>query len=287
VTTDPRVAVVGLGQMGAGIARNLERAGLLAAVHDIRPDACDAFSAEALSGQALADKSDIVLFVVPTTSQVGASMDGCTGSALIIDLTTSAPAQSEAMSENLGQRGFAYLDAAMTGGAAGADAGRLTLMVGGDDRHVAQAKPVFDVIAEKAFHLGPAGSGHAMKLVHNLILHSAFLATCEGLRLADRAGLDLNTAVDVLNAGNARSFVTEVRFPRDILSGDMNARSTIANLAKDLGLAGDFAASHDAPAPYTELTTRLLLSAMDAGHSGTDFSHLFPLYETLHTQADQ
>ncbi|MFV2033965.1 MAG: NAD-binding protein [Halocynthiibacter sp.] len=97
-----------------------------------------------------------------------------------------------------------------------------------------------EAISGKIIHLGPAGSGHAMKLVHNMILHSNFLATCEGLRMAERAGLDVARAVEVLNAGNARSFVTEVRFPRDILSGTMNARSVVANLEKDLGLAVEF-----------------------------------------------
>lgn len=278
---DPRVGVVGLGQMGRGIARNLQANGLLVAVHDTNSDAVTDIAVPQLAGQALVDASDIILFAVPSTAEIRTELEACTGTSLIVDLTTSSPEQSTGLAGDLETQGFAYIDAAMTGGASGADEGTLTLMIGGADEDVARCGPVFAAIASQRFHLGPIGSGHAMKLVHNLILHSAFMATCEGLCLAERAGLDLDKAVDVLNAGNARSFVTETRFPRDILSGTMNARSVISNLSKDLGLAASFAATHSAPAPYTNLTETLLSAATKNGHEKTDFSHLFPLFDSL------
>ena len=200
---------------------------------------------------------------------------------VIVDLTTSDPAHSRALAQDLSDRGLRLVDAAMTGGAAGADAGTLTLMLGGAEADIDRVRPVLQAIASRLFHLGPVGAGHAMKLVHNLILHSAFLATCEGLHLAERAGLDLDRAVEVLNAGNARSFVTEVRFPRDILSGTMNARSVVANLEKDLGLAQDMAAGLSARIPFGAMTRAVLVKALALGHGGTDFSHLFPLYEDI------
>lgn len=282
-----RTAVVGLGQMGRGIARNLDSHQVLVAANDVNKDA---FAAADFSGrvrnadiaQMLSDV-DIIVFAVPSTQQISQALAGHSSSngQVIIDLTTSHPSESQALEADLQARGFWYLDAAMTGGAAGADAGSLTLMVGGPDRIVARCKPVFDIIASKVFHLGPAGSGHAMKLIHNLILHSSFLATCEGLRVAERAGIDVNQAVEVLNAGNARSFVTDTRFPRDILSGTMMARSQISNLEKDLGLAQQFGEQLDGKIPYTSMTRAILTEALAAGHAGTDFSHLFPLYEEL------
>ncbi|MDB4213504.1 NAD(P)-dependent oxidoreductase [Octadecabacter sp.] len=281
-TDTMRVGVVGLGQMGRGIAHNLEGAGLLGAVCDIDDAATGGFAARSLFGQDLVDACDVIMFAVPSTAQIANTISGCSGAnTLLVDLTTSDPALSAKLANDVAQRGFNYIDAAMTGGAAGADAGTLTLMVGGASDHFDTCQPIFDAIAKQIFHLGPVGSGHAMKLVHNLILHSSFMATCEGLRLARRAGLDVNAAVDVLNAGNARSFVTEVRFPRDILSGSMNARSTIANLQKDLGLAVDFAATLEGPAPYTALTSQLLNTARDRGQAQTDFSHLFRLFDDL------
>ena len=282
-----KIAVVGLGQMGRGIAQNLDAAGILTAAFDPR---ADAFMATQFSNrvtqtdaETLIKCADIVLFAVPSTEQIATFLVDSPGRGgqIIIDVTTSNPADSGALAANLAERGIGLVDAAMTGGAAGADAGTLTLMVGGTAANVLACRPVFDAISAKVFHLGDVGAGHAMKLVHNLILHSSFLATCEGLRLAERAGIDLDSAVEVLNAGNARSFVTEVRFPRDILSGTMMARSRIANLEKDLGLAMDFAAQNKARIPFGTLTRSVLAEALTAGHSDTDFSWLFPLYENL------
>jgi len=280
-----KAGVVGLGQMGRGIARNLESKGYLVACFDSDEVAVReaGLASPALSGQALVDAVDVLLFAVPSTAEIEIAIEGCSRDTktMIIDLTTSAPADSTALADDLTQRGFSFLDAAMTGGAAGADAGSLTLMIGGTPENVKSCKPIFDAISNQSFHLGPLGSGHAMKLVHNLILHSSFLATCEGLALAGRFGLDPSQAVDVLNAGNARSFVTEVRFPRDILSGSMDARSIISNLAKDLGLAVDFARKLDGPSPYSALSHKLLSEALELGHSTRDFSHLFPLFEDI------
>jgi 3-hydroxyisobutyrate dehydrogenase len=275
-------AVIGLGQMGRGIARQLDQAGLLVAARDIDPDRRLAAELSAAVGDAI-QNADALLFVVPSTAQIAETLADMPLRAgqVIVDLTTSDPAKSTALAEQYAAQGVAYVDAAMTGGAAGADAGALTLMMGGEPETLSRIAPALDAISAQHFHLGPVGAGHAMKLIHNLILHSAFMATCEGLTLAGKAGLDVDQAVDVLNAGNARSFVTEVRFPRDILGGVMNARSRIANLEKDLGLARDFANTLDGTAPYTALTHDLLSSATRHGAADTDFSHLFPMFEAL------
>ena len=99
--------------------------------------------------------------------------------------------------------------------------------------------------------------------------------------MAERAGLDPAQAVAVLNAGNARSFVSEVRFPRDILSGTMQARSKIGTLEKDLGLAVDFAERLGAPAPYGRLTHDLLANAVAKGRGAEDFAWLYPTFDSL------
>jgi 3-hydroxyisobutyrate dehydrogenase len=281
------VAVVGLGQMGAGIARNLDRAGILSGAFDTNSKAfADLILSKNVryaSVAELCETANVLLFAVPSTGVIRKSLEGCAGreGQIVIDLTTSNPAGSQALAMDLVAQGRHYLDAAMTGGAAGADAGQLTLMVGGRADVLTICRPVLDAIATNIFHIGPAGAGHAMKLVHNMILHSNFLANCEGLRMAERAGLDLEQAVAVINAGNARSFVSEVRFPRDILSGTMNARSQVSNLEKDLGLAVDYAAQLEARAPFGALTRAVLAQAVSAGKADADFSWLFPAYEDL------
>lgn len=285
------VAVLGLGQMGRGIARNLDALGLLTAACDVQDGAFAAAGlsdrVRNLSGQALLDSAGVLLCVVPSCHEIEAALAGGTGQGqLVVDMTTSAPEQSRALAATLSARGFRYMDAAMTGGAAGADAGTLTLMAGGAEADVQEAAPILKAVADRVFHLGPMGAGHTVKLVHNMILHSSFMATCEGLSLAERAGLDPKAVVEVLNAGNARSFVTDTRFPRDILSGTMMARSTVSNLHKDLGLASDMATSLEAPAPYARLTHGLLTDAM-ADLAQTDFSWLFQKFDDIARRREQ
>ncbi|ROT97798.1 NAD(P)-dependent oxidoreductase [Histidinibacterium lentulum] len=281
----PRVGVVGLGQMGQGIARNLVAAGLAGTVTDARPGCAEGFPGHwAASVAEVVAAGEITLFVVPTTADIAAALEGVDMAPghLVVDLTTSEPGAGRALAARLAERGAAYVDAAMSGGGAGAEAGTLTLMAGGAAEDMARLAPVFDVIAGKVFHLGPVGSGQTMKLVHNMILHTTFLATCEGLWLARAAGLDPAAAVEVLNAGNARSYVSEVRFPRDILSGAMTCRSEVRNLAKDLAMADVLARDLGAANPYGAMTAALLARAAgEMGLAESDFSHLFPEFPRI------
>jgi 3-hydroxyisobutyrate dehydrogenase len=273
--------VVGLGRMGAGIADRLAAAGRLGAVWDVAP--VGAAPAAVLPVAAMAGMVDVMVFAVPTTKDIRAAIDGVDlrAGSIVVDLTTSDPEEGAALAADLGRVGVGYLDAAMTGGAQGAADGTLTLMVGGEAEVLARARGLLDCFAAKVFHLGPAGRGQAMKLVHNAILHATFLATCEGLRLAERAGIDARLAVDVLNAGNARSYVSEVRFPRDVLKAEPSARSAVATLAKDLGLAEAMAGRMGAPAPFAAMTARMLQAACDAGDPARDFGRLFREFDAV------
>jgi 3-hydroxyisobutyrate dehydrogenase len=278
--------VIGLGQMGRGIARNLDRAGLLRAAFDIDREAVDraglSDDVERLSLAEMGAACGVVLFVVPASPQIEACLGGPDGllarrndGQLLIDLTTSHPGDTLRLAKTAAQADRIYIDGGMTGGAAGADAGTLTLMLGGDEDAIERARPVLERIAAKTFHVGASGAGHTLKLVHNMILHTIFLVTCEGCRVAERAGIDLAKAIEVFNAGNARSFVTEVRFPKHILSGAFDGRSTVANLAKDLGMAASYAEGMGAPALYGPLTAALLQRAVDGGMAGEDFTRLY------------
>jgi 3-hydroxyisobutyrate dehydrogenase len=286
------VGVIGLGQMGRGIAANLDRAGLLRAVFDIDPEASGraGLAAEVawLPPSEIGNTCDTVLFVVPASPQIESCLCGPDGllaqradQQVLVDLTTSYPADTLRLARMAEQAGRAYLDCGMTGGAAGADAGTLTLMAGGDGEVIERARPVLETIAKRIFHVGPSGAGHALKLVHNMILHSVFLATCEGCRVAERAGIDLEKAIEVFNAGNARSFITETRFPRHILSGTFDGRSTVSNLAKDLGMAARFAREIGAPARYGPLTSALLDKAVENGMGRQDFTRLYQRIDEL------
>lgn len=278
-----QAAVIGLGQMGAGIAANLARAGYLLAAWDISEVARTACGVPIAAPADLA--ADIVLFAVPSSREIEACLEDILlvdrPGQVLIDLTTSRPADTRRLAARAAQAGRSYLDAGMSGGAAGADRGTLTLMMGGDPAALERCRPVLDVIAAKIFHLGAVGAGHTMKLVHNMVCHTNFLALAEGCRLAEQAGLSLAGAIEVINAGNARSYISEARFPNHILSGRFDGRSTVANLAKDLDMAAEFAVELGQPAPYAQLTAALLEQAVADGRASDDFTTLYPAYETL------
>lgn len=281
-----RCGVIGLGQMGGGIAANLAEAGMLAAVWDSDAAAMDRCPGTRRGLGAVA-ACDVVLLAVPGSAQIaeafeGGLLDAGTGGVLV-DLTTSDPAATRALADQAQAAGLSYLDAGMSGGAAGAQEGRLTLMIGGAAQDVTRIRPALEVIATQIFHVGPSGAGHVMKLVHNMICHTIFLATAEGCRAAERAGIPLANAVEVLNAGNARSFVSERRFPDHIIPGSFDGRSVAGNLAKDLAMAAALFDELGQPSVYADLTASLLAQAGPLGLMGHDFTRLYPAYDRLVT----
>jgi 3-hydroxyisobutyrate dehydrogenase len=282
-----RAGLVGLGNMGGGIARRLAEAGLLHAAWDASPAQIDRVGLDDYTRRDLAGvaEADIVLFAVPGSAEIarlfeGGLLDGPAGRVLV-DLTTSEPEATRRLAARAEAAGAAYLDAGMTGGAAAAEAGSLTLMIGGAEAALDRARPVLEAIAARLFHVGPSGAGHTMKLVHNMICHTIFLATVEGCRAAERAGIPLERAVEVLNAGNARSFVSERRFPDHIVSGRFDGRSHVGNLAKDLAMAARLFHGLGQPSAYVTLTADLLADAQRAGLAGEDFTRLFLEYDRL------
>jgi 3-hydroxyisobutyrate dehydrogenase len=286
------VGVIGLGRMGSGIAKRVHGARRLGAAWDTNETARDnvglSRGVKFVSPREMAATCSIILFVLPGSQEVEACLTGPDGilsvdspGQILVDMTTSHPTATKRLSELAAARGRAYLDAGMSGGAQAADAGKLTLMVGSLEEPFARAWPVLSLIATRVFHLGGVGAGHTMKLVHNMICHTIFLATSEGCRLAERAGIDLSDAVAVLNAGNARSFISEARFPNHILSGTYDGRSAISNLAKDLAMVVALERELDMPAAYGPLTSRLLARALSDGQGNQDFTTLYTMVEQL------
>jgi len=286
------VGVVGLGQMGGGIARNLDKAGLLVGAYDVVPTtfAAQDFSERVanMTPAEIGRDCDIVLFVVPASPQIREVLSGQGGllsakrhGQILCDLTTSNPPDTLELVKLAGEAGRTYLDCGMSGGASGADQGTLTLFIGGDETALDTARPALEPFTGKLLYLGPPGAGHAMKLVHNMILHTTFLATVEGCRILEDAGLDLAAVIEALNSGNARSYTTEIRFPRHILSGTWDGRSYVSNLAKDLGMAVKYARAAGRPAVYGTLTSTILDRAIEEGHARDDFSLIYKYFDTL------
>jgi len=285
-------AVLGLGQMGGGIARHLDEAGLLAAAWDPRAEARRAFESrnDVMVGApaAIAAACRRFVFVVPSTKEIADCLSGAgdmlgqiAAGSVVLDLTTSDPGESGKLAALVATRGADYVDCGMTGGAAGADAGTLTLMIGGAADAIERCRDLFACFTGQIFHVGPQGSGHALKLIHNMVLHAMFLANCEGVRAAGRFGIDARAVIDVFNAGNARSYSSQVRFPDHILSGTWDARSRVSNLEKDVRMAAEMSARIGAPTPFGDLAASLLAKALRAGMADTDFSRLYEAFDEL------
>ena len=281
-------AVIGLGNMGRGIARNLDRAARLAAAWDISESArtnAELSSAVAVVPPSQFGRLQFILFVVPGSAQIEEMLPGLLArphdGETLVDLTTSHPAKTRTLGDKARATGRGYVDCGMSGGAMGADSGKMALMVGGTDEAVAACKPVFDAIAGTVTHVGGSSAGHAIKLLHNMVCHTNFLVVAEAGRLAERAGIPLETAIKVFNAGNARSYISEQRFPNHILSGKFDGRSTVSNLAKDLAMADAFANEFGQANAYTALTAEILARAMEQGLGAEDFTRLYQVYEQL------
>ncbi|MEI6319888.1 MAG: NAD(P)-dependent oxidoreductase [Pseudomonadota bacterium] len=287
-----KVGVVGLGNMGGGIARNFQRAGVPLAVWDVVPAAREALAAmpgvEVATPGQMAASCGTIFFIVPATPEIADCFDGPDGvlaqaapGLVVYDFTTSDPVETRAIAARAAEHGIAYLDAGMSGGAAGADAGTLTLMVGGDRDAFERTRGLLERISKRLFHLGSSGTGHTMKLIHNMVCHTVFLATCEGGRMAEAAGISLADMIGVFNVSNARSYASEVRFPAHILSGKWDARSRVYNLRKDVSMAVALAGSLGAQVPLGTLTSEFLAAAIEQGMTDTDFAHLYPRFDEI------
>jgi 3-hydroxyisobutyrate dehydrogenase len=287
-----KVGVVGLGNMGGGIARNFQKAGVPLMVWDVAPAARNAFSA--MPGVEIAPPGDMaaactmMIFVVPATPEIASCFEGEDGvlaravkGLVVYDFTTSDPVATKALAARAAARSIAYLDAGMSGGATGADAGTLTLMIGGDKAAFERTRTLLDPIAKKIFHLGASGTGHTLKLIHNMVCHTIFLATCEGGRMAEAAGIKLADMIDVFNVANARSYASEMRFPKHILSGKWDARSRVYNLRKDLAMAVGLAGALDAKVPLGTVTRDFLDVAIEHGMTDTDYSRLYERFDEI------
>ena len=288
------VSIIGVGQMGNGIAKKIDQIGKLKSIFEINSELLNDFENRTDLNinnleNGLGD-CNIHLFIVPSTKEIrnflfdSNGINQITSGSVIVDLTTSNPEESIKLAEELKGYNIDYLDCGMTGGAQGAANGTLTLMIGGEKDTIQKAKSILESFTNKLVHVGKTGSGHAMKLIHNMVTHTIFLATVEGVRGAKELGIDPNIVIDVFNSGNARSFISEKRFPNHILSEKWDAKSRVSNLYKDLSMVTNTLNNLEIKCPFGNLTTALLKNAVDQGLSETDFSKLYLDYYKLINQ---
>lgn len=253
------IGFIGLGNMGGRMTRRVVDAGVRVLGYDPQPSAAaDAGAEPAESASAVAQNSDMIFLSLPDSRVVEAVALGDEGviaaartGATIVDLSTSSPSSTRRLYDIARDRGLAYLDAGISGGASAAEVGALTLMVGGDaDRLNAVREPMAH-FASNVFHVGDSGAGHTTKLLNNFLNAVALSATSEVMVAAKKAGLDLDMVLEVFNKSSGVNFATLNRFPK-IVNGDyLKGGLTNTLMMKDIVL-------------YTELTSELGVAGLNA-----------------------
>jgi 3-hydroxyisobutyrate dehydrogenase len=256
--TEP-VGMIGLGNMGGRMARRLVDAGTPVVGYDPEPDRAAAAGADAAPDPAgVAGRCRVVLMSLPDSTVVEPVVRGADGvlagaspGTTIVDLSTADPSSTVALAAEAAARGVVYLDAGISGGAAAAEKGTLTITAGGEAADVDAVRPVLAPIAATLHHLGPVGSGHTAKLLNNFLNAVTLAATAEVMVAGQRAGLDLRMLLAAVNGGSGQSFASSNRFGRivegDYLEGGLTSRL----MTKDVTL-------------YTELLGRLGVPSLNA-----------------------
>jgi 3-hydroxyisobutyrate dehydrogenase-like beta-hydroxyacid dehydrogenase len=245
------IGFIGLGNMGGRMTARLVEKGRTVIGYDVRPDLAEKLGARpAASAPEAAEAAGIVLLSLPDSHVVEAVTGGPDGliarareGQVIVDLSTAAPASTRTIHDELAARGAAYLDIGISGGAAAAEAGTLTLMAGGEADVLQQVRPVLECFATRVFYCGASGSGHTAKLLNNFLNAVSLSATAEVMVAGKKAGLDLGVLLDIINASSGVNFASLNRFPKIIHGDYLKGGLTNALMMKDVTLYSDLAAS--------------------------------------------
>jgi 3-hydroxyisobutyrate dehydrogenase len=278
---NPIISVVGLGKMGLGIYKRLCHENIILYGYDnnskiIKNNTYINF----LEIEKLLELSDLVLFVVPSNDEIFDIIKKykLKKNSVFLDLTTSMPDQTIKIKKYLSKKNVEYFDAAMSGGANGANNGTLTLMVGAKETQLNKYKSVLDKISQNIFFYGKVGSGHSMKLLHNSVCHGIFLMMCEIGHLGEEMGINLNDLIETFNVSNARSFISEHRFPNHILNNKFDGNSYLKNLKKDLDMIEAISNKSKNSNNYIQLTNKLLKN-FNKNYDNHDFTELYKLWQ--------
>jgi 3-hydroxyisobutyrate dehydrogenase len=234
--------------------------------------------------RALAHRAEFVILSLPLARHVEDVCEGPDGliaqlkpGATIIDMSTSEPQVSRRLAKEAEQHGIVFLDAPVSGGPAGAAAGTLTVMVGGYDAGVNHARPVLDALAAKVIHVGAPGAGNVAKLVNNLLVAVHLISAAEAVRLAEAAGVPAYNALNVVNMASGRSAVTEINYPRWILSGAFDSGFTMGLMRKDVLLALALANETGMELPVSQLAASMWGGCSQRLADGEDFNRIATL----------
>ena len=268
-----QVGFVGLGVMGKPMAMHLRNAGWPLIVWNRTPGKTDALlqlgARIAKNLGELAKECDVIITCVGGTDDVKACFNELTATAkpgaLFIDHSTIAPEGAKQIHDDLTAKGFRFIDAPITGGSMGAQKGQLTIFCGGQEDDIDEALVILKSYAKRAERVGGPGDGQLMKAVNQIAVGGALIGLCESLAFANKAGLDVNQAKDIVGGGAAGSWAFDNYGPK-ILNEDWSPGFSVKNQLKDFRYCLDTAKAIDASIPGTEVVKRYLQMLEDEGH---------------------
>ena len=291
-TIKPRVGLIGLGAMGAGMARSLRRAGFSPYVFDIRPGVAEAFAQEGGTSCAsvaeLAAACDVVVSVVVNAQQTeevlfGAKGEGGAAAAMkpgsvFVMCSTVDPNVSIAFEQRLQALGLLYLDAPISGGAAKAASGQMTMMTAGTPEAYARCGGALDAMAAKVYKLGDrAGAGSKVKIINQLLAGVHIAAAAEAMALGLREGVDAVALYEVITHSAGNSWMFENRMAH-VLAADYTPLSAVDIFVKDLGLVLDTARATKFPLPLASTAHQMFMQASSAGFGREDDSAVIKIF---------
>jgi 3-hydroxyisobutyrate dehydrogenase len=289
-----KIAFIGLGHMGGGMAPNLAKAGHEVRAFDLVAEAVQHAAgggciAAGSTPEAVKD-ADVVITMLPAAKHVRAVFHddvapNAKKGALLIDCSTIDVASAREVGEEMKGLGFDFLDAPVSGGIAAAAGGSLTFMVGGSDEQFEKAKPFLEPMAKAVIHAGQLGAGQAAKICNNMILGATMAATCEAFVLAKKLGLDLQTFFDISSKASGQSWSMTSYAPVPGVGPDTPADHdyeggfAAALMLKDLKLAADAARSVGAYTPMGGEAEELYQRFVDRGGGNKDFSGIIKMID--------
>lgn len=264
-----RVAFLGLGAIGAPMARHLTASPLDVTLWNRTPGraqpVAEGSTARIAGSPAEAvQAADVVITCLPSSVEVEELLtgelrlaDALRAGSVFVDCTSGDPAASRRIARRLADRQVAFLDAPVSGGVRGAEQGRLTIMCGGERATFEHVRPVLERFGEKIVLIGPVGAGHALKAINNAMLAVHIWSLAEGLAALARSGIDPALALDVVNVSSGRSNASQNLFPERVLTGAFPRTFRLALLEKDVGIAASVARDEKVPSPLLQLTAEL------------------------------
>ena len=287
-----RIAFIGLGNMGGGMAANLAKGAHDVRAFDLSEDAlrravASGCKAEASAAAAVAEE-EFVITMLPAGKHVKGVYESevfgtAPASALLIDCSTIDVATAKAVAATASGKGYNMIDAPVSGGIAGAAAGTLTFMVGGSAEHFSRAQPIFALMGKNVIHAGASGAGQAAKICNNMLLGASMIATCETFAMAQKLGLDLQTFYDIASTASGQSWSMTTYCPvpgvgpKTPADNDYQGGFAAGLMLKDLKLAVQAAQDVDAAVPMGAAAEALYQVYANSGNAGRDFSGIIQM----------